>query len=326
MGKIGTFEPQYCVMKKLIYLIVLSLAFLGCSSDDEATPVVPTPTPAAPEDVFFTKLTYDGVPVLDGVHYPSWNPLRYVGRNGNQFSLEIYAELGYKRIIITFNKLGDIVSVASYNHHGIDGILSHFNYRFMARDHFHFELESLDEAAGTVRGNFSGRLYLDKEDLNSDFIELSGSFYNQIGGNGTGDYRYTYAKFNGVDWHNTHQPSFSDIYYADYALLPDGIYASQSTGDDAYRIIIAHPTSIGISNFTDNTSGVYVRLGKYNMATGLYEDYTTTAGSLVIAEKNLLGFGTAEYKGVFNFTAVNPNNPADVIQVTEGHFYFRGHS
>ena len=191
----------------------------------------------------------------------------------------------------------------------------------MAQDHFHFEVENLDEVAGTIRGNFSGKLYVDDEDLNSDFIEISGSFYNQIGIHEGG--LYVYAKLNGFDWFYTHAPSNSEVPYADYGSLPSNLRFYQATGDDEYRIVLVYENRVGVQNFPNTTSGAYVRLSKYNVLTGLYEDYNTTAGTLVMTDVVPNGYRWYTYSGVFNFTAVNPANSADVIQVTDGHFSFQ---
>ncbi len=316
-------------MKKLLYFfafLVIGLAF-GCSSDNNTNPDTLSP------EAFFMKYTYDGTPVLDGVHYPTWNHLNSAIRNGDKFTVNAGAEEGFQYLDLVFNAHGNLVSVSSSNLHGVSWIYSRYNYKYVASEHFHFQLESFDETDKTVRGNFSGRLYRDNKDLNSDFVEISGSFYLPIVADSeepdydpNGVYSGVSAKFNGTSWHSTLQPSFSDYPYVDSGTVAPGIYVQQFISDDRYRIIIGHETVVGVRSFSNTTSGTFVRLSKFNDITGHYEDYNTTSGNIVIAEAVGVAPYTRSYKGVFSFTAVNPLNSTDVIQITDGTFLFNGHS
>lgn len=321
-------------MKKILYCSILAILLLNsCSSDDNEGQITNAPVELPPtEEPFFLKLTYDGVPVLDGIHYPAWNPFYPLRRNyDGSFEIMAKAELGCMNLTIKFNEWNDLIYVTSYNYYPdyYPTLFSCFNYRKAASEHFHFELESFDPVNHTVRGNFSGRLYKNSIDLNSDFVEISGSFYN----NYSSDSGITGSRFYGVSaniagqsWHSTEMPLINEEGYGYSDPLAPGIKFSQFISDDRYRIIIGHETVVGIRNFSDTSSGTFVRLSKYNPATDQYENYNTISGNIVIASVTPLAPYVKQYKGVFSFTAVNPNDSSDIIQVTEGTFNFNNQS
>ncbi len=308
-------------MKKIL-LLFIGFIILSCSSSDNSNDT------ASP---FFMKFNYDGVQYLNGQYYPTWNQLRTIQSNHQLMTINVRAGENTKECVITFNKYGDFVRAQCYDYADPYGGGKQ-NYTVVAGEHFHFELESIDETKQTVKGNFSGRLYKDKFDLNSESVEIEGSFYN--------NYSYTeedrgyqgiIAKIDGTDWHSIAYNSSEQYYYFDNPVynyndpLAAGIYLQQFVGDDRYRILIGYENQVGVRNFTGSTAGTFVRLSKYNPLSGAFDDFQTLSGTIVIAEKGPASFTTSRYKGNFNFTAVDPSNPSHTIQITDGSFIFEGH-
>ncbi|MFT3795036.1 hypothetical protein [Flavobacterium sp.] len=131
--------------------------------------------------------------------------------------------------------------------------------------------------------------------------------YSQSEGNSefslNGVPQYCNAKFNTVDWKAWTEPQNSIF-----------------TSTDAYRIethfaVTTTPGSYAINE----SSGNYVRFSKFNTATLTYDYYNVT-GTIAHSYREFHGAASYSYIGTFNFTAVNPNNPSDVIQVTDGTF------
>jgi hypothetical protein len=312
-------------MKKAIVLLFITL--ISCSSGD-STPDDNSPGGNSPG--FFLKFKYDGIQYLNGDYYPSWNPLYGVSSNHHFFTINVSAVEGAKHCQITFTKYGDFVSAVVYdNAEGISGTME--NYKVVAGENFHFELEAIDEQALTVKGNFSGKLYEDKFDLSSDFVEIEGSFYNQYFFEGPdAGFQGVSAKIDGSDWHSINSmianANLTHPVYNYNDVVAPGIYTHEFISDDRYRIIIGYENSVGVNNFTDSSTGPFVRLGRYNPVSGTYEDFEIVSGQLVITDYQVYAPYTASYQGFFNFTVINPDNPAETIQVSDGAFSFSGHS
>jgi hypothetical protein len=308
-------------MKKLLFLLI-GFSILSCSSSDDSSDVA---------NPFFMKFKYDGVQYLNGQYYPSWNQLIKIESNHQLMTINVRADENTKRCSIIFNKYGDFVRAICYDNVDPYGGTK-YNYALVAGEHFHFELESIDETAQTVKGNFSGRLYKDRYDLNSESIELEGSFYNE--------YWYTeddrgysgvIAKIDGTDWHSIAYNDVVENHYLDNPVynyndpLAAGIYLQQFVGDDRYRILIGYENQVGVRDFTGSAAGTFVRLSKYNPVSGVFEDFQTLSGTIVITEKLPASFTASRYVGNFSFTAVDPSNPSHTIQITDGSFNFNGH-
>ncbi len=63
---------------------------------------------------------------------------------------------------------------------------------------------------------------------------------------------------------------------------------------------------------TDTTNNV--RIAKYDVTTGTLINYNTTGTFTISKYENYI------LTGSYSFNGVNPNNPSDVIQVTDGEF------
>jgi len=65
----------------------------------------------------------------------------------------------------------------------------------------------------------------------------------------------------------------------------------------------------------------YITFSKFNTTTLTYDNYSVN-GTLNNEYKEFHGMKLYSYFGSFNFTATNVNNPADVVQVTDGKFRY----
>ncbi|WP_291151454.1 DUF6252 family protein [Flavobacterium sp. UBA7680] len=172
---------------------------------------------------------------------------------------------------------------------------------------FTFTLENLNTTDKTVQVKFSGKVYENGYDYESDFVNVSGSFkvpYKDITPEieGLG----TFAKIDGKDWHG---------------LAFEGTIENQETkiiyaqNDGEYTIGIAFPdyeAKTGTYNFTSNNT-YRISFQKYDVAT--HEDVTyDVSGTVTFTTLNdYLAAGT------FSLTATHPVTKAKIV-ISNGTF------
>jgi hypothetical protein len=204
-----------------------------------------------------------------------------------------------------FNKFGNMEEFSYW-----EDIDTYHNFQHFNSHYFTFNLISVDAAAHRVKVSFSGDLYLDDEDLTSSTKTVSGTFdlpyitqTPVLAGLGLK------CKIAGADWYET------EFWDNGWGGEVDRKYIS----DDDKQIIMTfadESISTGIYTFT-NSSANKIQLAKYNTTTNTYDVYNTV-GSVNITS-NTEGF-IRIIEGTFSFTATNPSNSSDVIQVTNGSF------
>ncbi len=173
---------------------------------------------------------------------------------------------------------------------------------------FTFTLENLNTTEKTVQVKFSGKMYYDAYDYESDFVNVNGSFkvsYEeitpQIEGLGT------FAKIDGKDWHGL-------SFYGTVENQQTKIIYAENDGE--YSIGIAFPNydaKTGTYNFTSNSNAYRINFQKYDVSTHEYINYDVS-GSVTFSTLN--SFIAA---GTFNLTATHPVTKAKVI-ITNGTF------
>lgn len=207
-------------------------------------------------------------------------------------------------IQIIFNKYGNLESVIyddpSFN--------SYFNYQYFKSNYFNFDLVSINESNNTVKITYSGTLYQDENDLDSENISISGSFnvdyINQtplIDGLGLN------CKINGQNWYVTDfwDNGFSNV---DRKLISD---------DDKMIIMNFTDQNIETGTYTfDNDSSNKMNLAKFNTTTKEYENYTSS-GTLTITSNTVVSGVVRIIEGTFSFTATSGSN---TVEVTNGTF------
>lgn len=209
-------------------------------------------------------------------------------------------------IQIEFNKYGNLAEFSYWTDTDVFK-----NFQYYKTNYFNFSLISLNESAHTVKVSFSGTIYADENDMTSAAKQVSGTFdlpyvVNTPLLTGLG----LNCKIAGSSWYET---QFWDNGFG-------GGVDRKYISDDDKRIIMVFDSELiipGTYTFTTGSNNK-MQLGKYNTATNMYTDYNTS-GTLTITS-NIPGFGVRIIEGTFSFTAINPSNSSDVIQVTNGSF------
>lgn len=282
-------------MKVIRFLAVLALIFslFSCSSDDGSAPA---PQPQVSTFQLIWGEQDFGLDTLESNFRAA--------KMGHIFRFE------HGSFSISFDENGHFGYIEMTSNPGHPQSTQYFrSMRAFSSHYVNFELNLVDPVNKRIRGSFSGYVYHDPFNSNSEATFINGMFdmsYSdiipviadfgvkaKIGGD---DWIYT-------DWYSSQSSQF--FYVSDH-------YVS----DDAYKIMIDYnsDTVVGVYNFTPSDAISKVRLSKYDPVSETYIDYLCS-GTLNVTDRegNL-------YKGSFSFTAVNPQNPNDIIQVTDGQF------
>lgn len=288
-------------MKKVHFFACLFVALLGasCSSDDSG------------------EETIGGGSFESSFEYVSGGTaLNIIGsqgsKSGNSMAV-VAADAQGNSIQFEFDKFGNLGAVsASPANFELPSVYSH---QYFSGHYFTFNLIEIDETNKTVKASFSGKLYEDNEDLNSDFTEVNGSFwvkYTEVTPSVSG--LEVSATINGNDWHSTNS-------YTSNGTGNWSTFIHHELSDDEYKIMLGFDDEnmmAGIHNFTPATETIYATVAKYNLETKMYEKFNAT-GVLEITGTETFGIFTI-VSGTYSFTAVNPNDSSETIQVTNGKF------
>jgi len=287
--------------------LLLSVLFAGCSGDDtneQAQTVVPG-------DGQYFNLKVNGTDLsFDTTNIYSPNNYRF-SIKGNVFTLA--AHFGPNHLLINFDKNGKFLGANLDVPSVYDVFIGYDSYENFPSNYFNLRILSLDENAKRIKVSFFGKLYRFEDDLNSESFDIeSGEFDLKYEGDETAYsgiiFNYSHdncsANFNGTPWVATKE------YY--------GVFST----DDPYKLLIhfAPGMSPGTFNFSfPSSSATYVKLYKFNTSTLIYDEYEVT-GQIAFTYKENHGANDYTYFGTFNCTAVNPENSADTIQITNGKF------
>jgi hypothetical protein len=293
--------------KLIIYVLLLIVFCSSCASDNSAG----SEPPGSNE---YVKLNVDGLAMLFHINDAQADNRATLIIEGNKFKLSLYsyASAGndpYNNYYeMVFDKQGNLFSFIRWGY-GLGN--AYFNYKNFPAHYFHLNITSIDEINKNIKGNFSGKIFKNELSLSSESNELSGEFLMNYQGDETvytgievhGVRQHCEAKFNGIPWAANFENN------------------SAFTAQDPYKIILHFDVNAqpGSYNITPASSDNYISFSKFNVETLVYDQYNVT-GVLSHSYREYHGFDQYSYVGTFSFTAVNPNNPADVIQVSEGSF------
>lgn len=289
-------------MKKarVLFWILPLVMLLSCSSDDENEVIV------------------IDVPAAEVTPQPSVMNININGEERETWSRAYKSEgffifqFGFGQITVhESGRFGYYTMKILDGQPGFDKIYTSF--ASFSSNYFEFHLDSHNDVTKRVKGYFSGYVYRNGN------IAAESKFVN-----GTIDMAYedlipsitglgNSAKINGAQWLQTNYNSTRGTGSA-YGNVTRNGYS-----DDVYKIAIHYQpnnTQVGTYNFTSTDATNKVTLSKFNPSSLTYTDYICT-GTLNINLKVESIFG-----GTYQFTAVNPNNPSDIIQVTDGNFKF----
>jgi len=285
-------------MKKIqlfAFVCLVSLA-ISCSSDDGGS------TGGSFEPSF--EYTFDGTPITTSAAQ---------GQKSGNSMVVIAGDTQGNSIQFQFDKFGNLGSVsATPSDFEMPDYDSHQNF---SGHYFTFNLIEVNESNKTVKASFSGKLYEDETNLNSDFKEVSGTFWvKYIEVTPTVAGLEVSAKINGNDWYATSS-------YTTNGTQGWDTFIHHELSDDEYKIMLGFDDtnmSAGVHPFTPATQTIYATVAKYNLQTKEYETFNST-GTLEITGTETFGIITI-VSGTYSFTAVNPSDSSETITVTNGKF------
>ncbi|MBL7885433.1 MAG: hypothetical protein JNJ52_01685 [Flavobacterium sp.] len=280
-----------------ILLTALLIVLNSCSSDDDQTttnPTEPTDDNFVPQFEMFINGQLSGYSFSQA--YKTENTITF--RN-------------YSEEILSFQKTGQFGFCYINMSTGTPTITSVFkSFRGFSANYFNFNLDFIDEVNKKVKGTFSGYLYADPLNINSEKKFVSGSFFTkyedvipavtQLGNK---------AKINGNDWASSNQ----------YFSRETNNYNQVTQHDlstDPYKIMIKYDLGTiaeGTYNFTNSNVSNKVQLAKFETQTTTFFDYNCS-GTLTITDKS-----GSIISGFYSFTAIHPTS-GESITVTDGVF------
>lgn len=294
-------------MKKAILFLILTVLAIGCSSDEDGN---------ASEGPVVLKLSIDGVEM----NYPNNSPGGFtynVHRKGDKYTLNAsYGDYGNAdstfSLAMTFTSSGKFIS-GKLDFNSVNSVdASYANFIYFPSNYGQTTNFSIDETNKKIKFKFSGKLYADNRLITSDSRDIQGEVNMTYIDEGEDPFpivinnieQYCRANINAAPWFARFEHSFSSF-----------------TDEGAYKIEtnFANSPTPGSYNFTSASTSNYVKFSKFNPVTMVY-DYYNVNGVVAYTYREYHGFTYYSFIGTFSFTATNPNNPADVIQVTDGAF------
>lgn len=298
-------------MKKLIcFLFVLSFG-LGCSKDEIAI----VPIENGDGTYFHLKVNGADIPLITGHNVVNFQTNKTLIYFNVDFGFGIQNSPGLNRLAIVFDRDGKFMEAhqQSMDVGENNYTINYKNYKNFPANYFHITIISINEVTKRIKFTVSGKLYSNDSNLDSESIDLEGDFDLKY----TGDLGTTPPAFQtaGMDQHCT--AKLNGTQWTALRELVDGEF----TAEDPYKIEIKFPltATVGSYNLISNSSINYLRFSKFNTVTKVF-DYYNVSGVLNQSYREFHGAGNYSLFGTFSFTALNPNNPSDVIQVTDGSF------
>jgi len=215
---------------------------------------------------------------------------------------------------LSFDKEGHFGNLTIDLHSGSSNVTSLFYSLTNYSSHYiNFKITAIDEVNKRIKGTLSGNIYHDPFNKNSeskyvvvnfdcnylDVIPVVKNLKNQ-------------TKINGIDWNSTYK------YTTAGAFGNNNNITQHYVSDNEYEIMVNYNLqniSLGTYNYTVTATTNNIKLAKYDVVTGTNVTYNSL-GTLNIVQKE----NQFILSGNYSFTAVNPNNSNDIIQVTDGLF------
>lgn len=297
-------------MKKIKLLLFL-LFFISACTKEEIVYV-----PATTADGTYFNLKVNGTNIL---LKNSYDKATLTPNKGNIVLFVDYGNgsnsPGYNKLYVVFDTSGKFIEAYQESMDISDSnyYIKYKNYRNFPANYFNINIVSFNESEKRLKFSIAGKLYADDANLESEFINLEGDFNMKYEG-GMATIPPTF-QFGGFDQHCT--AKLSGTAWTALRELSQGEF----TAEDPYKIEIKFPLAagIGIYNLSPSGSSNYLRFAKFNTTTKVFDYYDVT-GVVNQTYREFHGGGIYTFFGTFSFTASNPNNPSDVIQVTDGDF------
>ncbi|GGD21474.1 hypothetical protein [Hyunsoonleella pacifica] len=275
--------------------LFLFLFIVSCSSDSDSNEI-------DNKDSFLYKFENQDVNISNWTALRSENTMEVLGTtdNGDSFGVQ-------------FNVYGNLGSATALaNESGSGGFPnSYWAFEYFKSNYFNFELIGIDEANKRVAAKFSGNLYEDEYDIDSETRYAEGSFnveYREIMPQISG--LEVSAVVDGNNWYATSSSSSGGFAGSprSYNHYSDNAYSI------SYVIIYGDVDSIGSFQFDENSTYNKISFSRYDPSTGEFIEYKTSG--IFKIDEHLTGFGINQIKGSFSLTAVNGN---ETIEITDGY-------
>ena len=200
-----------------------------------------------------------------------------------------------------FNTYGNIYEVLTHGTTATSAIPYLVASKNFTSNSFTFTLEKLNTTDKTLQVKFTGKVYEDEYDHESDFVTVSGSFkisYKEITPEIEG--QGTFAKIDGKDWHGL-------VMSTSLENQESVVLYAENGGE--YTIGIVYPDyqpKTGTFAFTNNSANK-ISFQKYDVTT---HEYVTYEVSGTITYTTLTDFVVA---GTFSLTATHPETKAKIV-------------
>lgn len=216
--------------------------------------------------------------------------------------------------LISFNKNGKFGSFRwNYYDDDTSTFKWFYSYRPYSSNFFKLNIEEIDEVNKKIKINFNGEMYSDPNSLQSEGKYVNGRIvanYIEIIPSILG--LKNTAKINGEDWIRTNSVQVN----SGITNYPNRCIQNEYN-DKEFKIKIYYQvgtTVAGTYNFTPSDQIHKVEISKYDLISNSYINYDCTG------QLKILYTFERQINGEYSFTGVNPNNPLDVVTVTNGQF------
>lgn len=296
---------------RVLFPILLFLSFLlpGCSADDDSS--APPPNVALPTDLVTFKVNGVEIPLyrdyMDDIQVGQFYNNLVSGVRLSDRKFYLTASFQGKTLNVAFSASEKFISMGIATGGSFSGNEQYWvdykNYPHFTSHYIDTEIHH-DVANQKVSANFSGLLHSVANDLQSEsmFVELEIKEQPyEINTSPILTDEVT-AKVNGVTW--------------DGVTRVNNAYIS----DDPYKLALeVSDITYGNYSFSPGSTGNRMVLYKFNTETLTYDAFETT-GTFSLQQRYMPSPTSYMHVGTFSLTAVNPANPAEVVQVTDGNF------
>lgn len=244
-------------------------------------------------------------------------------KKGDVFKLTVFHGESHEtfELDFLFTIDGNLISAKNETNSNQNGYAVYYNYRNFPSNYFDIQILSINEVSKQIKLKLNGNLYLGayynlntesihiEADINAEFqiIETANVnylIYSHFSENSPLRDYFCSAKFNGVPWFARHQ------------FLPGSL-----TNESPYKIDLNFDFNALPNDYPFNSASLNncIKFSKFNTNTLSYDFYNVD-GVLSYSYREFHGAGGYSYDGTFNIIATNPNDPADVINVSDGFF------
>lgn len=285
---------------KIASVLLIMISFSCSNNSDSATVEL---------DVFEFKYNDVSLSLTNPSQFYDGGVSRTYDQDRGLFTLHLHTTADVL-IDIDFDKKGQLVDLTLF-YWANNVAITYSPYKNFTSNYFNFQITDFDDVNNRIKGNFSGKMYRNNLDLNSEFIEVNCNF------NLSCDFDLNYlcscdglleclglsANINNQIFLSTHD------YNGNFYNI--GPYKIEVNALGTFNLNEVY-------DFTPSTSNHYVRLYKFNTNTLQYDLFDST-GSVVFTSYLGNCCNSVVVKANFNLTANDPNNSSEEpLHITNG--------